>query len=47
VTEGKLTYVRFISRCNGVFTNALVLVPEGKMACASFPSWCNLFLVMC
>ena len=27
-----------------LFGNALVLVPEGKLSGARFPSWCNAFL---
>ena len=42
--EGKLACVRFPSRCNVAFGNALVLVPHGKLNGASFCSWCIVFL---
>ena len=42
--EGKIACVRFPSRCNVAFGNALVLVPQGSLKGASFCSWCNVFL---
>ena len=42
--EGKITCVRFPSRCNVTFGSALVLVPQGSLKGASFCSWCNVFL---
>jgi hypothetical protein len=42
--EGKITCVRFPSRCNVAFGNALVLVSHGSLKGASFCSWCNVFL---
>jgi hypothetical protein len=41
VTEENLACVIFMSMGNVVFTNALVLGLEEKMASASFPSWCS------
>ena len=42
--EGKISCVRFPSRCNVAFGNALVLVSHGSLKGASFWSWCNVFL---
>jgi hypothetical protein len=39
--ESKLACVRFISWFNVILGNELVLVLYGKIACASFPSYCN------
>lgn len=36
VIEINLACVRFPSRCNVVFGNALVIVREGKLACVAF-----------
>ena len=40
--EGKIACVRFPSRCNVVFGNALV--PQGSLKGDSFCSWCNAFI---
>ena len=45
--EGKITCVRFPSRLNVAFGNALVLVPHGSLKGASFCSWCNVFASQC
>ena len=42
--EGKITCVRFPSRLNVAFGNALVLMPQGSLKGARFFSWCNVFL---
>ena len=42
--EEKTTCVRFPSRRNVAFGNALVFVPWGSLKGASFCSWCNIFL---
>ena len=44
IVEGKIACVRFPSRLNVAFSNALVLVPHGSLKGASFCSWCNVFL---
>ena len=42
--EGKIACVRFPSRLNVAFDNALVLVPHGSLKGVGFCSWCNVFL---
>ena len=42
--EGKIACVRFLSQCNVVFGNALVLMPQGSLKGDSFCSWYNVFL---
>ena len=43
VLERKLTHVSFALLCNVVVRNAIVHVPEGKVVCFRFPSWCDVF----
>jgi hypothetical protein len=42
--ERKIACVRFPSRLNVAFENALVFVPQGSLKGASFCSWFNVFL---
>ena len=44
IVEGKLARVRFTSRCNVVFGNELVLVPQEMITGVSFLSWYSEFL---